>query len=316
MSKSKTVVVALGGNSFIADESHQSVPDQYRAAEKACAEIVQLLRDPALRLVVTHGNGPQVGFILRRSELAAPALHQVPLDSCVADTQGALGYQLELALRNEMRRHGVNRSPAALVTLVAVDRDDPAFKTPTKPIGSFLTKEKAEEHRAKDGWDVVEDAGRGWRRVVASPQPKAILDLEAVQRLLDAGFVVVAAGGGGIAVVEDENGSLTGASAVVDKDLASSLLARQLGAEMLVITTGVEKVALDFGKPTQRALDTMTLAQASRYMAEGHFKPGSMLPKVEACVAFLEGGGREAVITDPGHMAAAIEGRAGTRVVP
>lgn len=315
MSRSKTVVVALGGNSFIADESHQSVPDQYRAAEKACAEIVQLLRDPALRLVVTHGNGPQVGFILRRSELAAPTLHQVPLDSCVADTQGALGYQLELALRNEMRRHGVNRAPAALVTLVAVDRDDPAFKNPTKPIGSFLTREKAEEHRAKDGWDVVEDAGRGWRRVVASPQPKAILDLDAVQRLLDAGFVVVAAGGGGIAVVEDENGSLTGASAVVDKDLASSLLARQLGAEMLVITTGVEKVALDFGKPTQRALDTMTLAEARRYMAEGHFKPGSMLPKVEACVAFLEAGGGEAVITDPGHMAAAIEGRAGTRVV-
>ncbi|MFD2184749.1 carbamate kinase [Rhodoplanes azumiensis] len=315
MSKSKTVVVALGGNSFIADESHQSVPDQYRAAEKACAEIVQLLRDPALRLVVTHGNGPQVGFILRRSELAAPALHQVPLDSCVADTQGALGYQLELALRNEMRRHGVSRPPAALVTLVAVDRDDPAFKNPTKPIGSFMTKEKAEEHRAKDGWDVVEDAGRGWRRVVASPQPKAILDLEAVQRLLEAGFVVVAAGGGGIAVVEDETGSLAGASAVVDKDLASSLLARQLGAQMLVITTGVEKVALDFGKPTQRALDTMTLVEARRYMAEGHFKPGSMLPKVEACVAFLEGGGREAVITDPGHMAAAIEGRAGTRVV-
>lgn len=311
----KTVVVALGGNSFIADETRQSVPDQYRAAERACGEIVPLLRDPGLRLVVTHGNGPQVGFILRRSELAAPTLHQVPLDSCVADTQGALGYQLELALRNALRRNGLARSPAALVTLVLVDRDDPAFRNPTKPIGSFLSKERAEEHRQKDGWDVVEDAGRGWRRVVASPTPKAVLDIDAVKTLLDAGFVVVAAGGGGIAVVEEPTGDISGASAVVDKDLASSLLARQLDAEVLVITTGVEKVCLDFGTPKQRTLDTITVADAKRYMAEGHFKPGSMLPKVQAVVEFLEGGGREAIITDPEHLAAAIAGHGGTRVV-
>ena len=312
----KTVVVALGGNSFVSDETHQSVPDQYRAAERACGHIVPLLRDPDLRLVVTHGNGPQVGFILRRSELAAPELHQVPLDSCVADTQGALGYQLERALRNELRRHGLARSPAAVVTLVLVDRDDPAFRHPTKPIGAFLTKERAEEHRLKDGWDVAEDAGRGWRRVVASPVPKAILDLDAVRSLLDAGFVVVAAGGGGIAVVEDPSGDISGASAVVDKDLASSLLARQLGAEVLVITTSVEKVCLDYGKPGQRALDAMTVAEAKRYMAEGHFKAGSMLPKVQAIIEFLEGGGRQAIITDPEHLAAALEGRGGTRVTP
>jgi len=310
----KTVVVALGGNSFISDETHQSVPDQYLAAERACSHIVPLLRDPGLRLVVTHGNGPQVGFILRRSELAAPAMHQVPLDSCVADTQGALGYQLVRALRNELRHHRLARSPAAVVTLVLVDRDDPAFRHPSKPIGAFLSKERAEEHRQKDGWEVAEDAGRGWRRVVASPAPKAILDLDAVRSLLDAGFVVVAAGGGGIAVIEDPSGDISGATAVVDKDLTSSLLARQLGAEVLVITTGVEKVYLDYGTPGQKALDAITLAEAKRYVAQGHFKPGSMLPKVEAIIAFLEGGGRQAIITDSEHVAAALEGRGGTRI--
>jgi len=310
----KTVVVALGGNSFISDETHQSVEDQYCAAERACSHIVPLLRDPEVRLVLTHGNGPQVGFILRRSEIAAKEMHQVPLDSCVADTQGALGYQLERALRNELRRCGLKRAPAAVVTLVLVDHKDGAFKKPTKPIGEFMTRERAEEHRVKDGWDVVEDAGRGWRRVVASPVPKAILDLDAVRTLLDAGFVVIAAGGGGIAVVEEPNGAVTGTSAVVDKDLASSLLARQLGAGTLVITTGVDKVSLDFGKPTQRALDTMTVAEAKRYIAEGHFKPGSMLPKVQAIVEFLEGGGEQAFITDPVHLASALAGRAGTRM--
>lgn len=309
----KTVVVALGGNSFIADNQHQSVPDQYRAAEQACSHIVGMLRDQDLRLVVTHGNGPQVGFILRRSELAASSVHTVPLDSCVADTQGALGYHLERALRNELRRQGLQKPSATLVTLVLVDRTDPAFLNPTKPIGSFMSKEQADQHRSHDGWDLVEDAGRGWRRVVASPLPKKILELDAVEHLLDAGFVVIAGGGGGIAVVEDGRG-LTGAAAVIDKDLVSALLARQIGADVLVISTGVEKVCLDFGKPTQRALDRMTLADAKQYIAEGHFKPGSMLPKVQAVVDFLEGGGQEAIITDPEHLTAALRGEAGTRV--
>jgi carbamate kinase len=310
----KTAVIALGGNSFIADNQHQSVPDQYKAAERACAHIVGMLRDqPDLRLVVTHGNGPQVGFILRRSELAAQAVHTVPLDSCVADTQGALGYHLERALRNELRRQGIERLTAALVTLVLVDRTDPAFLNPTKPIGSFMPRDQAEQHRLHEGWDVVEDAGRGWRRVVASPVPKKILELDAVKRLLDVGFVVIAAGGGGIAVVEDGRG-LTGAAAVIDKDLASALLARQLEADVLVISTGVEKVCLDYGKPTQRTLDAMTVADAKRYIGEGHFKPGSMLPKVQAVVDFLEGGGKEAIITDPEHLTAALRGEAGTRV--
>ena len=314
MTGQKTVVVAIGGNSLISVGAGHTVPDQYRAAELTCAHVVAMLKESDVRLVVTHGNGPQVGFILRRSDLAAPTMHQVPLDSCVADTQGAIGYHLQRALRNEFRRQGVERSSAALVTQVLVDKDDPAFRTPNKPIGSFMSKEQAERHRVEDKWDVVEDAGRGWRRVVASPVPKAVLEIGAVKSLLDAGFVVVAAGGGGIAVVEDSSGAVTGASAVIDKDLASSLLARQLGADVLVISTAVEKVCLDYGKPTQRALDSMSLAETKRYMAEGHFKPGSMLPKMQAVVEFLEAGGKVAIITDPDHLGAALNGRGGTRV--
>jgi carbamate kinase len=291
------------------------VPDQYRAAQRACGHVAApLLRSPDLRLVLTHGNGPQVGFILQRSELAARELHQVPLDSCVADTQGALGYDLARALRNEFRSQGISREPAVLVTLVLVDGADPAFRSPSKPIGAFLTPEQAEQHRVQDGWIVAEDAGRGWRRVVASPAPKAILDLRSVEVLLAAGFVVIAAGGGGIAVVEDGKGELTGALAVVDKDLTSSLLARQLGADLFVISTGVERVCLDYRGPRQRTLDAMTVREARSYIAEGHFKPGSMLPKIQAAVQFVEATGAEAVITDPEHLEAAMAGQGGTRI--
>jgi carbamate kinase len=310
----KTVVIAIGGNSLISDNGHQSVSDQYDAAAQTCVHIASMLKEEDLRLVVTHGNGPQVGFILRRSEIAAPELHMVPLDSCVADTQGALGYQLQRAMHNEFRRRGVARTAVTVVTQVLVDKNDPALLAPNKPIGSFMSQEQAEVHRIKDGWALVEDSGRGWRRVVASPQPRAILELEAVKGLLDAGFVVVAGGGGGIAVVEDEQGDLTGVPAVIDKDLASSLMARQLKAELLIISTAVEKVCLNFGKPNQKSLSTMTLAEAKQYIAEGHFKPGSMLPKVQAVVDFLEGGGVQAIITDPEHLAAALQGKAGTSV--
>jgi len=310
----KTVVIAIGGNSLISDNGHQSVSDQYDAAAQTCVHIASMLKEEDLRLVVTHGNGPQVGFILRRSEIAAPELHMVPLDSCVADTQGALGYQLQRAMHNEFRRRGVARTAVTVVTQVLVDKNDPALLAPNKPIGSFMSLEQAEAHRIKDGWALVEDSGRGWRRVVASPQPRAILELEAVKGLLDAGFVVVAGGGGGIAVVEDEQGDLTGVPAVIDKDLASSLMARQLKAELLIISTAVEKVCLNFGKPNQKSLSTMTLAEAKQYIAEGHFKPGSMLPKVQAVVDFLEGGGVQAIITDPEHLAAALQGKAGTSV--
>jgi carbamate kinase len=312
----RTVVIAIGGNSLISDNDHTSVPDQYGAAAETCAHIAHMLEGEKLRLVVTHGNGPQVGFILRRSELAAPELHMVPLDSCVADTQGALGYHLQCALYNEFKHRGMGRTATTVVTQVLVDAKDPAFQKPNKPIGSFMTAEQAQAHREKDGWDLVEDAGRGWRRVVASPVPQRVLELEVVKSLLDAGVVVIACGGGGIAVVEDSSGNISGAAAVIDKDLASSLLARQLRADLLVISTAVEKVCLDFGKPTQRSLDRMSLADAKRYIQEGHFKPGSMLPKIQAVVDFLENGGTEAIITDPAHLGAALAGHGGTHVFP
>ncbi len=312
----RTAVIAIGGNSLIADKQHQGVADQYQACAETCRHLAPLLRDPDLRLVITHGNGPQVGFILRRSELASKELHEVPLESCVADTQGAIGFHIQLALFNELRRLGIQKSAVTVVTLCLVARSDPAFAKPNKPIGSFLSKEEAEHHRAADGWDLVEDAGRGWRRVVASPVPTAILELGAVRSLLDAGLVVVAAGGGGIAVVENAAGEITGAPAVIDKDHASSLLARQLGADLFVVSTAVEKVCLAFGTPQQKGIDRMTVAEARRYVAEGHFKPGSMLPKIEAIIAFLEGGGREAIITDPAHIGLALAGKAGTHVVP
>jgi len=312
----RTAVIAVGGNSLITDKEHQTVPDQFRACAETCRHVAALFSQPGLRVVVTHGNGPQVGFILRRSELAATELHMVPLDSCVADTQGAIGYHIQLALRNEFKRRGIEKQAVSVVTQCLVDRDDPAFRKPNKPIGSFLTREQADYHRQKDAWDVIEDAGRGWRRVVASPRPMAILEIDAVKSLLDAGFVVVAAGGGGIAVVPDERGTLRGAAAVIDKDFASSLLARQVGAELFVISTGVEKVCLRHGTPGQQEIDTMTVADAKRYCAEGHFTPGSMLPKIEAVIEFLEGGGREAIITDPEHLGLAFAGRTGTHVTP
>lgn len=313
---SRTAVIAIGGNSLITDKEHQTVPDQFRACAETCRHVAALFSEPGLRVVVTHGNGPQVGFILRRSELSAGELHPVPLDSCVADTQGALGYQIQLALGNEFKARGITKQVVSLVTLCLVDRDDPAFRKPNKPIGPFLTREQAEDHRSKDAWDVVEDAGRGWRRVVASPRPKAIVEMNAVKSLLDSGFVVVAGGGGGIAVVADERGALKGALAVIDKDFASSLLARQIDAELFVISTGVERVCLRYGTPRQQAIDTMTLGEAKQYCADGHFQPGSMLPKIQAVIEFLEGGGREAIITDPDHLGLAIAGRAGTHIVP
>jgi carbamate kinase len=312
----KTVVIAIGGNSLISDNDHTSVPDQYGAAKETCAHIANMLEADKLRLVVTHGNGPQVGFILRRSELAAPELHMVPLDSCVADTQGALGYHLQCALYNEFKHRGISQTAATVVTQVLVDAKDPAFQKPNKPIGSFMNAEQAQAHREKDGWDLVEDSGRGWRRVVASPVPQRVMELGVIRSLLDAGVVVIACGGGGIAVVEDSSGNISGAAAVIDKDLASSLLARQLRADLLVISTAVEKVCLDFGKPTQRSLDHMSLADAKRYIAEGHFKPGSMLPKIQAVVDFLENGGKEAIITDPAHLGAALANHGGTHVHP
>jgi carbamate kinase len=313
-SNMKTIVIAIGGNSLIKDARHQSVSDQYAAVVETVRHITELL-EHNYRIVITHGNGPQVGFILLRSEHSRGLLHQVPLDSIVADTQGALGYQLQQALENEFRRRGLRNSVATIVTQTLVDRDDPAFGKPAKPIGEFYTREQAEERMRVEQWRMVEDAGRGWRRVVASPRPVRIIESEVIKHLVRNGYVVVAAGGGGIPVVADAQGMLRGVAAVIDKDLASAVLAKQIGADLLVISTSVEKVFLNFGKTHQRAVDSMTVAEARQFIAEMHFQPGSMLPKVEACVQFVENGGCEAVITCPEALAAALDGGTGTHIV-
>jgi carbamate kinase len=309
------IVLAIGGNSLILDKQHQTVKDQYHAVAESCDHIVRLIKD-GYRVVITHGNGPQVGFILRRAELAYPELHMVPLDSCGADTQGAIGYQIQQALCNCMRDWPKPVPSATVVTQTLVDADDPAFKKPSKPIGSFMDQGVAEEHRAKDGWSIVQDAGRGFRRVVASPIPKEIIELPAIRQLVASDFIVIAVGGGGIPVVKGPDGNLKGADAVIDKDLATSLLAGKLNADILIISTAVEKVYVNFGKPEQKAIDSMTVAEAKQYIKEGHFAPGSMLPKIKAVVEFIESGGKMAIITDPPNLAQAVAGKTGTRIVP
>ena len=311
----KILVIAIGGNSLIKDAKHQSVPDQYAAVVETVRHVTDLL-ERGYRIVITHGNGPQVGFILLRSEHSRGLLHQVPLDSIVADTQGALGYQLQQALENEFRRRGLKKSVATVVTQTLVDESDIEFAKPTKPIGEFFSREQAEKRIRVEKWTMVEDSGRGWRRVVASPRPVRIIESEVVKHLVKDGYVVVAAGGGGIPVVADEKGILSGVPAVVDKDLASAVLAKEILADLLVISTTVEKVSLDFGKPNERTIALMTVAEARQFIGEMHFEPGSMLPKVEACVQFIESGGREAIITSSKALSAALDGQTGTHVIP
>lgn len=311
----RRAVVAIGGNSLITDAAHQSVEDQYLAAAETDHHIAALVAD-GWDVAITHGNGPQIGFILRRSDLARHELHEVPLDVCGADTQGAIGYLLQQNLINDLRSRGIDKGVVTVVTQVEVDRNDPAFSKPSKPIGSFMSAEDAEQRRVNEGWDVIEDAGRGWRRVVASPRPMRIVEIDAIRSLIEAGFIVVGVGGGGIPVVADEKGNLTGIAAVIDKDSASAILAAEIDADLFLISTSVDQVALDFGTPDQRWIDRMTLAEAKAYLAEGHhFAPGSMAPKIQAVVAFLEAGGREALITSPANIARALAGETGTRIV-
>ncbi len=309
------LVIAIGGNSLIPDGDHMTVQDQYLAAAETDDHIASLVQD-GWEVAISHGNGPQVGFILRRSELASNELHEVPLDYCGADTQGAIGYMLQQNLVNDFRQRGLDVSVATIVTQVEVDAADPAFANPSKPIGSFMDEAQAMRRRDLEGWDVREDAGRGWRRVVASPHPKRIVEIEVIKRLLDAGVVTIAVGGGGIPVVADENGDLSGIAAVIDKDLASALLATEVGADLLLISTAVEQVALHYGKPEQRWVDRLTLDEVKAYLDEGgHFAEGSMAPKMRAVVQFLEAGGTEALITNPVNLERAMAGETGTRIV-
>lgn len=311
-------VIALGGNALIKDESRCSIDDQLAAVQEMASHISDFI-ELGYKVVLTHGNGPQVGFILRRSELAFEAgeLHFVPLKNCVANTQGAIGYQIQESLVNAFARRNIKKTPIVLVTLVEVDRNDPSFARPVKPIGVYYQKEKAEslvqEH---PDWHLVHQAGKGYRRVVPSPRPLRIIEMDAIGALADQGFVVVAAGGGGIPVIRDDDGELQGVNAVVDKDLTASLLATEWGAQVLIIPTTVDNVFLDYGSPAARPLTQISVEEAKKYIAQGQFEKGSMLPKIEAAVNFLSRGGERVVITSPENLMRAMEDGSGTQIVP
>ena len=309
----KRIVIALGGNTL-----GDTLPQQWAALKEAAKSIAALIQ-AGHQVSIVHGNGPQVGMIQRAmTELtrAEPDKYiPCPLSVCVAMSQGYIGYDLQNALREELLDRGIRRGVATVLTQVEVDPDDPAFVHPTKPIGPFLTQAEAERLVRERDYNVAEDAGRGWRRVVASPRPKAVVEIESIRDMVEAGLVVVACGGGGIPVYRTEGHRLKGAAAVVDKDFAAGVLARQLEADTLLILTAVEKVAINFGRPNQRWLDEMTPAEAKVYMARGHFAPGSMLPKVEASVEFVESGlGRTALITRLEDAGEALAGRTGTLI--
>jgi len=312
----RTAIVAVGGNSLIIDSKHQSIPDQFNAAAMTSRYVADMV-EAGWTVVLTHGNGPQVGFILRRSGMAKGEVPEVPVDYADADTQGAIGYMFQRALYNEFKRRDLVRKVATLITQVLVDPKDPAFKDPSKPIGAYMEEAVARKFAADLGWVVGEDAGRGWRRMVASPQPQRIIELDVIKSMIDLGYIVVACGGGGIPVLETNDGGLQGVEAVIDKDLASSLLARDLQADLFVISTGIEKVAINFNQPQQKWLEQISVGELRRYVAEGHFAKGSMGPKIGAVITFLESTphGR-AIITDPPNLGRALTGAAGTHIVP
>ncbi|MCP5100223.1 MAG: carbamate kinase [Chloroflexi bacterium] len=315
---SQTALVAIGGNSLITNKQNPDIPHQWDAVRETCKNLANMI-EAGWRLVVTHGNGPQVGYILRRNELAAHEVHMTPLDLIVADTQGSIGYMLQQALRNELFSRNLDVPVVSIVTQVLVDNDDPAFENPTKPIGGFMSKAEAKRF-ADEGWPVVEDAGRGWRRVVASPKPIRIVEGAAIQRLIDAGCVVIAAGGGGIPVVQNRKGELRqikGVQAVIDKDWVSGLLAAELQLHLLLISTGIEQIAINFNTPAQKNLAHVSTSQLEQYLNEGHFAPGSMRPKVEAILQFMktDGTGR-ALVTNPSNIAKALQHETGTWIEP
>jgi carbamate kinase len=315
---SKLAVIAVGGNSLIKDDERVTVEDQVAALRETAHHIADMI-EAGWDLAIGHGNGPQVGFILRRSEIAAKVegMHEIPLDVCGADSQGAIGYEFQQALQNEYHRRGINKNATTVITQMLVEKNDPAFQKPSKPIGSFMDEVEARKRESEMNWSVVEDAGRGWRRVVPSPMPKKILELDSVKLLLDASVTVITVGGGGIPVIDKGNGEYEGTAAVIDKDFASSLLAQEICAELFLIATAVEKVAINFGKPEQKWLDKMTLAEAKQYLAEGtHFAKGSMAPKIQAITWFLENGGKQALITNPENIGRALNGETGTWIVP
>jgi carbamate kinase len=310
----RTALVAVGGNSLIRAGEKGTITEQLGNARRTAAAIVGLLRD-GFHLVLTHGNGPQVGAGLLRSERAADQVYELPLDVCDAATQGEIGYLLQQSLQNEIARAALTTPVATVLSQVVVSPDDPAMRNPTKPIGPFYSKAEAEERRRRHGWDIVEDAARGYRRVVPSPEPLEIIEEPVIRSLVSGGTLVIAVGGGGIPVVR-RDGGLDGIEAVIDKDRASALLAGRLGVDFFIISTEVDHVYLDFKRPTQRALERIAADELERHLRDGHFAPGSMGPKVESVLRFLRNGGREAIITSPEHLHEAVTGRGGTHIVP
>ncbi len=310
----KLAVVAVGGNSLITDAEHVAIPDQAETAAVTAGYIASMVAE-GWRVVITHGNGPQVGFILRRSELGAPEVPPIPMNYATSNTQGSIGYMFQRSLLNEFRHRRMDVRPVALVTQVLIDRDDPDLARPTKPIGPYMDEATARRSSSERGWKVIEDSGRGWRRVVASPRPRAVLELEIIRDLVTAGNVVIACGGGGLPVLVDDDGNLRGVEAVVDKDYASGLVAEGLGAELMLISTAVERIAIHFNTPEQRWLDRLTVSEARSYHAEGHFAAGSMGPKVEALIDYVSASGGTGIVTDPPNLPRAIAGEAGTRIV-
>ena len=313
----RSTVIAVGGNALILEGQRGTIAEQFENARAMARPIGALVAD-GWRIVLTHGNGPQVGFILLRSELVGDSapIPQLSLDMCVADSEGGVRYILGNSLVSELGRRGLPDRVVCLLTQTVVDPSDPAFQHPSKPIGPAFSEADAALHRAQRGWVMVEDAGRGYRRVVASPRPQRIVETAAIRVLVQQGFLVIACGGGGIPVVETEPGAYRGIEAVVDKDFASALLAASLGVPVFVISTGVEKVAIQFHRPGQRLLDRITITEARRHLEAGEFPEGSMGPKVRAAIEFLERGGQEVIITSPAHLEAAIAGQTGTHVVP
>jgi len=315
--KAKRAFIAIGGNSLIKSKELQTVEDQHQAIRETVRHVADLI-EQGYQVLISHGNGPQVGFIMRRSEVArrVTGLHLVPLVNVVADTQGSIGYQIQQSLNNELSDRGIAEQCVTVVTQVVVDKDDPGFEKPAKPVGEFFDAEQlAEIHRDYPDWTLVEDAGRGFRRVVPSPEPREVVERPVIESLLVSGYHVVTVGGGGIPVVRTDQG-LAGVDAVIDKDLASSLLANQLGADLLIISTAVEQVALNFGAPDQKNIGRMTMAEAQQYIDQGHFAPGSMLPKIQSALSFLHNGGREVIITAPEFIKEAVTSGRGTHIEP
>jgi carbamate kinase len=314
-SNKKIAVVALGGNALLLPGEKGTIQEQFINTQKSIEGIVHCIKR-GFDVVITHGNGPQVGNLLMMVELSRGKVPELPLGTCVADTEGAIGYMIQQALINRLRKECIKKCVVTILTQVIVDKDDTAFKNPTKPIGSFFSEEEARIFREEKGWSMVEDSNRGYRRVVASPNPLKIVEEESIKRLLESGEIVIAVGGGGIPVTIDKDGYLEGVDVVIDKDLASSVLARDIKANYLFMLTGVENVYLNFGKSDQKPLDTITIEEAERYMREGHFPKGSMLPKIQAAINFLKEGGERVFITAIDKVKESIMGQAGTKIIP